>query len=60
MTAPANARYDRLIEDGGVPIARWGMPDDVAKTVATIACGGLGFATGEIIHVDGGLHLHRV
>jgi NAD(P)-dependent dehydrogenase (short-subunit alcohol dehydrogenase family) len=60
MTAPANAKYDRLIEDGGVPIARWGMPDDVAKTVATIACGGLGFATGEIIHVDGGLHLHRV
>ncbi len=21
---------------------------------------GLGFATGEVIHVDGGLHLHRV
>jgi NAD(P)-dependent dehydrogenase (short-subunit alcohol dehydrogenase family) len=60
MTAPAAAKYDRLIDGGGVPIARWGAPDDVATTVATLARGGLGFATGEVIHVDGGLHLHRV
>jgi 3-oxoacyl-[acyl-carrier protein] reductase len=60
MTAPATATYDRLIADGGVPIARWGEPDDVATTVATLARGGLAFATGEVIHVGGGLHLHRV
>jgi NAD(P)-dependent dehydrogenase (short-subunit alcohol dehydrogenase family) len=60
MTAPAAAKYDRLIGDGGVPIARWGAPEDVAATVATLARGGLAFATGEVVHVDGGLHLHRV
>jgi 3-oxoacyl-[acyl-carrier protein] reductase len=60
MTAPATATYDRLIADGGVPIARWGEPEDVARTVATLVRGGLAFATGEVIHVGGGLHLHRV
>ena len=60
MTAPATAKYDRLIADGGVPIARWGEADDVGRTVATIALGGLPFATGEVLNVGGGLHLHRL
>ena len=60
MTAPAKATYDRLIESGGVPLGRWGTPDEVAATVATIALGKLPFATGEVLNVGGGLHLHRV
>ena len=60
MTEPATAAYDRLIENDGVPLKRWGEPDDVAATVATIASGRLPFATGEILNVGGGLHLHRV
>ncbi|MGH8714830.1 MAG: 3-ketoacyl-ACP reductase [Casimicrobiaceae bacterium] len=60
MTAPASATYDRLIENDGVPLHRWGTPDDVGTTVATIALGRLPFATGEILNVGGGLHLHRV
>lgn len=60
MTAPAAAKYDRLIADGGVPIARWGETEDVGRTVATIALGGLPFATGEVLNVGGGLHLHRL
>lgn len=60
MTAPATATYDRFIEDGGVPLKRWGTPEDIATTVATIAMGRLPFTTGEVLHVGGGLHLHRV
>lgn len=60
MTAPATAKYDRLIAEGGVPIARWGEAEDVGRTVATIALGGLPFATGEVLNVGGGLHLHRL
>jgi NAD(P)-dependent dehydrogenase (short-subunit alcohol dehydrogenase family) len=60
MTAPATAAYDRLIDAGGVPLARWGTPEDVGATIATIAQGKLPFATGEILNVGGGLHLHRV
>jgi 3-oxoacyl-[acyl-carrier protein] reductase len=60
MTAPATKRYDRFIENDGVPLKRWGSPDDVAKAIATIAQGGLPFDTGEVLNVGGGLHLHRI
>jgi NAD(P)-dependent dehydrogenase (short-subunit alcohol dehydrogenase family) len=60
MTRPAAARYDALIADGGVPMARWGVPEDVGTAVATLASGGLPFATGEVINIGGGLHLNRV
>ena len=60
MTQPATAKYDDFIARGGVPLARWGMPEDVAATVASIAEGRLPFATGEIINVGGGLHLQRL
>jgi NAD(P)-dependent dehydrogenase (short-subunit alcohol dehydrogenase family) len=60
MTAPAREKYDRYIADDGVPMRRWGEPADVATTVATIAQGLLPFATGEVLNVGGGMHLHRV
>lgn len=60
MTEPASATYDRLIANDGVPIKRWGTPEDVRTTVATIAPGQLPFATGEVLNVGGGLHLCRV
>jgi len=60
MTLPATEKYDRLIETGGVPIARWGTPDDIGPTVVALAEGKLPFSTGEVINVGGGLHLHRL
>jgi len=60
MTAPASEKYDRFIENDGVPLRRWGEPADVGTAVATIARGLLPFATGEVLNVGGGMHLHRV
>jgi NAD(P)-dependent dehydrogenase (short-subunit alcohol dehydrogenase family) len=60
MTAPVTARYDALIEDGLVPQGRWGEAADVGRTVASLASGALPFATGEAVHVDGGLHIARL
>ena len=60
MTEPAAARYDELIARDGVPMRRWGLPEDVGTAVATLASGRLPFATGEVINVGGGLHLHRL
>lgn len=60
MTAPATAKYDRYIAEDGVPLRRWGEADEVGATVATIAQGKLPFATGEVLNVGGGLHLHRL
>ena len=60
MTAAVHETYDQRIADGLSPIRRWGTPDDVAAAVAALAEGALPFSTGEIIHVDGGLHLRRL
>lgn len=60
MTKVAAARYDKLIAEGLTPIARWGEPDDVGRAVAVLASGELPFVTGDAVHVDGGLHIHRL
>jgi NAD(P)-dependent dehydrogenase (short-subunit alcohol dehydrogenase family) len=60
MTSGVKEKYDRLIEGGLTPIARWGQPEDVALAVATVAEGAFPFSTGEIINVDGGFHLRRL
>ena len=60
MTAPVTEKYDRLIEGGLVPERRWGLPEDVARAVASLASGAFGFSTGAVIDVDGGLALPRL
>lgn len=60
MTQPSKKKYDAFIDSGGLPLKRWGMPDDVAKTVVAIANDLLPYSTGEVINVDGGFHLRRL
>ena len=60
MTAPVQAAYDRRIAEGLSPIRRWGTPADVGRAVAALAAGALPFSTGEVLYVDGGLHLRRL
>ena len=60
MTAGVREKYDCAIAGGLVPMQRWGTPEDVAKTVASLVSGGFHFATGTIIQADGGLSLHRL
>ena len=60
MTAGVKAKYDRLIADGLVPQGRWGTGRDVGLAVSAILTGHFPFSTGEVIHVDGGLHLRRL
>jgi 3-oxoacyl-[acyl-carrier protein] reductase len=60
MTRPSREKYDQFIAQGGVPIRRWGMPEDVGKAVAAIAKGLMPYSTGEVINVDGGFHLRRL
>jgi NAD(P)-dependent dehydrogenase (short-subunit alcohol dehydrogenase family) len=60
MTQPSREKYDRVIEEGLVPMRRWGNPDDVGEAVAGLATGAFRFSTGDAVFVDGGLHLHRL
>jgi NAD(P)-dependent dehydrogenase (short-subunit alcohol dehydrogenase family) len=60
LTEGVSDKYDRLIADGLVPMRRWGVPDDVANVVASLATGRLAFATGSVINVDGALSIPRL
>jgi 3-oxoacyl-[acyl-carrier protein] reductase len=60
MTAGVKDVYDRRIADGLVPERRWGQPEDVGRVVAALVRGDLPYATGTVIHVDGGLSVPRL
>jgi NAD(P)-dependent dehydrogenase (short-subunit alcohol dehydrogenase family) len=60
MTAKVSARYDQVIAQGGVPMRRWGEPDDVAAVVAALAGDAFAFSTGSVIEVAGGLAIPRL
>jgi 3-oxoacyl-[acyl-carrier protein] reductase len=60
MTAGVKDAYDRRIADGLVPAGRWGQPEDVGRAVAALVRGDLIYATGTVVHVDGGLSLPRL
>jgi 3-oxoacyl-[acyl-carrier protein] reductase len=60
MTAGVKDVYDRRIAEGLVPAGRWGQPEDVGRVVAALVRGDLMYATGSIVHVDGGLSLPRL
>jgi 3-oxoacyl-[acyl-carrier protein] reductase len=60
MTAAVKDVYDQRIADGLVPDGRWGTPDDVGRVVAALVRGDLPYATGSVIHVDGGLAIPKL
>ena len=60
MTAGVREKYDRLIAGGLVPQGRWGLPEDVGRAVAALVRGDLGFSTGAVIEVSGGMNIRRL
>jgi len=60
MTAGVKEAYDRRIAEGLVPDARWGLPEDVGRAVASLLRGDIAYATGTILNVDGGLSIPRL
>lgn len=55
MTSTSREKYDAMINAGAVPAGRWGEVAEVGGAVAMLASGGLGYSTGQTIHVDGGM-----
>ncbi len=60
MTAGVTAKYDAFIANGGIPIRRWGTPDDVGRAAAALARGDFAYSTGQVILVDGGMTTQRL
>ncbi|MBU5436794.1 3-ketoacyl-ACP reductase [Tissierella sp. MSJ-40] len=60
MTSTVSEKYDKLIEDGLLPIKRWGTPKDIAEIVSILCLPKMCYSTGDIINVDGGYHIRRL
>jgi NAD(P)-dependent dehydrogenase (short-subunit alcohol dehydrogenase family) len=60
MTAAVKEKYDELIGEGLVPQGRWGTAEDVGLAVSALLQGRFPFSTGDVINVDGGMHLRRL
>lgn len=60
MTAVVKEKYDKLIEEGLLPLKHWGYPEDVANAVLVLCSGKLAYCTGNVINVDGGFHIRRL
>jgi NAD(P)-dependent dehydrogenase (short-subunit alcohol dehydrogenase family) len=60
MTAGVTDKYTARIEGGLVPAGRWGHPVDIGQVMVPMAMGQMAFATGTVIHVDGGLSIARL
>ena len=60
MTQTVTAKYDKLIADGAFPLARWGLPEDIAGAVSAFAGDDFLYTTGNYIDVDGGFHIQRL
>ena len=59
MTAPSKPKYDALIANGMTIDPRWGMPEDVARVIRTMAAGLLPYTVAQDVRVDGGLLMQR-
>ena len=59
MTAPSKTKYDELIANGMTVDQRWGLPEDVARVIRTMAAGLLPYTVAQEVRVDGGLLIQR-
>ncbi len=60
MASGVAEKYNKLITDGVFPIPRWGRPADISSVVGTLVDGRAPYPTGEIINVDGGMHIQQL
>lgn len=59
MTAQVREKYSDYVENH-ILFKRWGLPDEIGRTVATLAKNCLPYSSGQIINVDGGMHIQRL
>lgn len=60
MTAAVNDKYTKMFNEGAFPIARWGLPEDIAGAVSSFCSDNFVYSTGNYIDVDGGFHIKKL
>jgi NAD(P)-dependent dehydrogenase (short-subunit alcohol dehydrogenase family) len=52
--------YQKLIDEGLLPVPKFGKPEDVAKMVLACCSGLLDYSAGQVLNADGGFALRRL
>ncbi len=60
MTHVVHDKYQKLIDEGLLPVRRFGKPKDVAKMVLACCSGLLDYSAGQVLNADGGFALRRL
>lgn len=60
MTRVVHDKYVSLIQNGLLPVPRFGQPEDVARMVLACADGYLDYSAGQVLNADGGFALRRL
>ena len=60
MTKVVHEKYEHMIQEGLLPVRRFGKPEDVAKMVYACASGWLDYSAGQVLDADGGFQLRRL
>ena len=60
MTSTVKEKYDKMFADGVFPIARWGLPEDIAGAVSAFCSDKFLYTTGNYVDIDGGFHIKRL
>lgn len=60
MTQVVHGKYQKLIDEGLLPVKRFGKPEDVAKMVLACCSGLLDYSAGQVLDADGGFALRRL
>ncbi|MBR2286683.1 MAG: 3-ketoacyl-ACP reductase [Clostridia bacterium] len=60
MTKVVHEKYEHLIQEGLLPVKRFGKPEDVANMVLACASGLLDYSAGQVLDADGGFQLRRL
>lgn len=60
MTKVVHKKYSDLIGQGVFPIARWGVPQDIADAVSAFCSEKFIYSTGNYIDIDGGFHIKKL
>ena len=60
MTEIVHDKYQRMIDEGLLPVPRFGEPIDVARMVLACCSGLLDYSAGQVLNADGGFALRRL
>ena len=60
MTHVVHDKYQKLIDEGLLPVPKFGKPEDVAKMVLACCSGLLDYSAGQVLNADGGFAVRRL